>query len=112
MTTCPVCEKGKLKKRTINELMFGVSLGRFPAEICTACGESFTNEETTRKIEAVAKEKGLWGLGSKGKITRSGNSLAIRIPKRVADFLGLKEGKETYIHPDQEKLVIEPLGQS
>jgi len=87
--------------------MFGVYLGKYPAEICTKCGESFTDEKTTRAIEEAAKEKGLWGLGKKTKITKAGNSLAIRIPKDIADFLHLEEGKEAYIHPEKNKIIIE-----
>jgi len=104
---CPICEKGILKKGKIKESMFGVYLGEFPAEICTKCGESFTDSETTRKIEESAKRKGIWGLGKKTKITRTGNSLAVRIPKKVADYLNLKEGQETYVHPEKNKLIIE-----
>lgn len=59
---CPTCEKGLLKKGKIKEEMFGVYLGEFPAEICTKCKESFTDEETTKKIETAAKKKRLWFL--------------------------------------------------
>lgn len=104
---CPVCEKGKLKKGKIKESMFGVYLGEFPAEICTKCGESFTDSETTKKIEDAAKKKGVWGLGKETKITKTGNSLAIRIPKIIADFLKLKDGEKAYIHPENNKLIIE-----
>ncbi|MBI4175566.1 MAG: AbrB/MazE/SpoVT family DNA-binding domain-containing protein [Candidatus Aenigmarchaeota archaeon] len=104
---CPVCEKGTLKKGTVKEVMFGVYLGEFPAELCSVCGESFTDERTTRKIEDAAKKKGIWGLGKKTKITRTGNSLAVRIPKEIADFLNLKEGREAFIHPEEKKIVIE-----
>ncbi|MBS3151552.1 AbrB/MazE/SpoVT family DNA-binding domain-containing protein [Candidatus Woesearchaeota archaeon] len=104
---CPTCEKGILKKGIIEEKMFGVYLGKFPAEVCTKCEESFTDAETTRKIEEAAKKKGIWGLGIKTRITKTGNSLAIRIPKKIAKFLSLKEGEEAYIHPDQNKLIIE-----
>lgn len=107
---CPVCEKGTLKSGKIKETMFGVYLGEFPAEICNKCNESFTDEKTTRAIEEVAKKKGIWGLGKKTKITKTGNSLAVRIPKEIADFLKLKEGKEAYIHPDKDRLVIESTG--
>ena len=107
---CPVCEKGTLKKGKIKEMMFGVDLGEFPAEICTKCGESFTDEKTTRAIEESAKKKGVWGLGKKTKITKTGNSLAVRIPKEIANFLRLEEGKEAYIHPDKDKLIIESVG--
>lgn len=104
---CPICEKGTLKKGKIKEEMFGVYLGEFPAEICSHCGETFTDEKTTEKIEEVAKKKGIWGLEKKTKITRTGNSLAVRIPKPIVDYLKLKEGEEIYIHPEDHKLVIE-----
>ena len=104
---CPICNVGVLKKKNIEEVMFGISLGKFPAELCTQCGESFTDAETTMRIEDAAKKKGIWGLEMKTKITRTGNSLAVRIPKKIADFLNLKEREEVYIHPDSKKLVIE-----
>lgn len=106
---CPICEKGMLKRGMIKEEMFGEYLGEFPAEICDKCGESFTDEETTRRIEMAAKKKGIWGLEKKTKITRTGNSLAVRIPKPIVDFLKLKEGEEIYVHPEDHKLVIEAL---
>ncbi len=106
---CPICEKGTLKRGKIKEAMFGVYLGEFAAEICDKCNESFTDEKTTRAIEEAAKRKGIWGLGKKTKITKTGNSLAVRIPKEIADFLKLKEGKEAYIHPEKDKLVIESI---
>ena len=105
---CPACEKGKLKKGKIKEIMFGVYLGEFSAEICSNCHQSFTDEKTTRVIEALAKEKGLWGLEKKTKITKTGNSLSIRIPKEIVKFLKLKNGNEAYIHPEKDKLIIEP----
>ena len=104
---CPVCDKGDLKKGKIKETMFGIYLGDFPAEICSKCNESFTDEKTTRAIEEAAKKKGVWGLGKKTKITRTGNSLAVRIPKEIVNFLKIKEGKEAYIHPEKDKIVIE-----
>ena len=47
------------------------------------------------------------GLGKKAKITKTGNSLAVRIPKEIANFLKLKEGNEAYIHPEKDKIIIE-----
>jgi YgiT-type zinc finger domain-containing protein len=107
---CPICGKGALKKGKIKEEMFGVYLGEFPAEICTKCGESFTDEKITRKIEESAKRKGIWNLEKKTRITKAGNSLSVRIPKQIADYLRLKQGEEVYIHPkDHKKLIIEPI---
>jgi len=104
---CPICEKGNLKKTIIKEEMFGVFLGNFPAEVCDNCKESFTSQETTRKIESIAKQKGIWGLGFKTKITRAGNSLAVRIPKKIDDYLKLKKEKEVYLYPESGKIMIE-----
>ncbi|MBS3110407.1 AbrB/MazE/SpoVT family DNA-binding domain-containing protein [Candidatus Woesearchaeota archaeon] len=107
---CPVCEKGTLKQAKVKESMFGIYLGEFTAQVCSKCGESFTDEKTTKAIESAAKEKGIWGLGQKTKITKTGNSLAIRIPKEIAKFLKLEEGSEAFMHPDKDKLIIESLG--
>ena len=87
--------------------MFGVYLGEFSAEICSKCGESFADEATTKAIEGEARKKGIWGLGKKTKITKTGNSLAVRIPKEIAKFLDLKAGEEAYIHPEKNKIIIE-----
>ncbi|MBI2670862.1 AbrB/MazE/SpoVT family DNA-binding domain-containing protein [Candidatus Woesearchaeota archaeon] len=104
---CPICEKGILKKEIIKEYMFGFYLGEFPAEICSGCNESFTDSITTKEIEKIARKKGLWDLGATTKITKTGNSLAVRIPKKLADYLNLKDGKKAYLHPEKDKLIIE-----
>jgi|SRR3989338_2623089 len=107
---CPVCEEGELRKGKIKESMFGVYLGEFPAEICSKCNESFTDSETTRRIEEAARSKGIWGIGKKTKITRTGNSLAVRIPKQLVDYLKLKDGEEAFVHPEGNKLIIDVSG--
>src|SRR3989344_8465786 len=104
---CPICSKGNLKQGKIKEFMFGVYLGEFPAEICNNCKESFTDSATTKEIEEIAKKKGIWGLSATTKITKTGNSLAVRIPKKIANYLKLKDGTEAYIHPEENKLIIE-----
>jgi YgiT-type zinc finger domain-containing protein len=104
---CPMCGKGTLRKGKVKEYMFGEYLGEYPALICSACKESFTDSATTKKIEAAAKRKGIWGLGAKTNITRVGNSLAVRIPKRLAEHLKLTNGKEVYLFPDKNKLIVE-----
>ncbi len=104
---CPICEKGIMKKEKVREEMFGVELGEFPAEVCSSCRESFVDAETMKGIEAAAKKKGVWGIGNKIKIVRSGNSLAVHIPKQIVEFLKLKEGTEAFIYPRDHKLIIE-----
>ena len=104
---CPKCGKGILKKGKIKEKMFGVYLGDFPALVCDNCQESFTDSSTTKEIEGAAKKKGIWGLNAVTKITKTGNSLAVRIPKKIADFLHIEHGKEAYVYPEGNKLIIE-----
>ena len=107
--------------------MFGVYLGEFPAEICNKCSEFFTDEKTTRAIEEATKKNSICGIGKtlrnssrisgteksvkqishETKIIKMGNSLAVRIPKEIVDFLNLREGKEAYMHPEKDKLIIE-----
>ena len=108
MKKCPICDSGKLKRGEIEEKMFGISLGRYDAEICDTCGESFVDEATMRMIEAKARELGIWGIAKKIKVVRSGDSLAIRIPLDIAKLFNLHEGKEIFLYPEgTTKLALE-----
>jgi YgiT-type zinc finger domain-containing protein len=105
---CPMCGGGALVRKKVDETMFGVKLGRFPAWVCNRCGESFTDENTTQSIIDHAKQKGIWGLGKKVKVVKSGNSLVVRIPKEIADFMKLEKGQELFIRPDgKSKITVE-----
>ncbi len=42
-----------------------------------------------KEIEAEVKEKNIFGLERKLSVTKSGNSLVIRIPPEIAEFLGI-----------------------
>lgn len=109
MTKCPACGKGLLKRGAVDEEMFGVKLGRYGAEICNKCGESFMDEKAMKKLEAKAKELGVWGLAKKTKVIMSGNSLAVRIPSEIAKFTHLTKGIELVLHPEgKKKIVLEP----
>jgi len=108
MVECPVCGKGKLRRGKVREEMFGIDLGEYPAEICASCGESFVDQDAMKKIEARAKEMGLWGLAKKVSIAKSGNSLVVRIPAKLARFLRLKGGEDALVRPEgREKIVVE-----
>jgi len=109
MEKCQMCEKGYLKKIINKEIIHGIYLGDFPAKKCSFCGEIWTDGKTMEKIENIAKQKGIWGMDKKTKIIMAGNSLAVRIPKKIADFLKLKPGEEAYIHPEDKKLIIESI---
>ncbi len=108
MAKCPLCDKGTLKKGKIEEEMFGISLGKYDAEICDKCGESFLDDVAMKRIESKAKEIGIWGLAKNIKVVRSGNSLSVRIPAKIARFLNIKEGENVILYPEgKTKIVVE-----
>jgi YgiT-type zinc finger domain-containing protein len=105
---CPVCGKGSLKRRDVGQSMFGINLGMYAAEVCDRCGEVFLTAESVDRLTLRAKELGLWGLASKVKVARSGNSLVVRIPSPLARYLKLKKGQEIMVAPEQaHRLVLE-----
>ena len=107
---CYECKKGELKKQQVNYLYQGVPLGKFTAEVCGMCNEQFFDETASKKIEEAAKRAGVWGLTAKTSVGVVGNSLDIRIAKKLADFVGLKKGTEVTVHPEgKNKLVIEVM---
>jgi hypothetical protein len=104
---CAMCEKGILKEKLVDYKEFGVPLGKYKGEVCTNCSETFFDAQTAKKIQSKSKEMGLFGLAKKAKVAKVGNSLAIRIPKEIADFLKLKKEKEVRITPkSSNELVI------
>lgn len=108
MKKCPICEIGNLKEGNLEEEMFGISLGRYQAEICDNCGESIVDENTMLEIEQKARKLGIWGLAKKIKVVRIGNSLAVRLPADVAKFMKLHEGSEIFLHPEgTTKIILE-----
>ena len=104
---CDECG-GKIIKKKVDYSIFGVSLGKFPAEVCAKCGETCFDEDISRKMTEIAKEKGLWNLETKTKIGKVGDALDVRFGKRLIEFLKLKKGEEVTIYPkSKNKIVIE-----
>jgi len=102
---CPICED-KMERKQV-EFRFGdISFGKFDADVCLKCGENFFTEEASDEIDKKSKELGLWGLSRKTKISYSGNSMIVRIPKNISDFLKLKTGEDVMIHPEGKKRLI------
>ncbi len=106
---CDEC-RGKLAQKKVPYELYGVKLGDFPAEVCQKCGEVVFLEETSRAMTAKAKELGLFGLEARTKVGVVGDSLDVRIPKRVAEFLGISKGTEVWLHPEKNKLIVETRG--
>lgn len=87
---CYICEKGNLTKKKVDYELYGINIGRFYAEACNKCGEVFFDENTSKKMTEIAKKRGLWGLQAKTKIGQAGTTLDIRLPKKIIEFLNVK----------------------
>jgi hypothetical protein len=112
LVKCPVCGRGNLRREKRHAEQNGFDLGVYNAEACPSCGEIFWDKKDVARMERKAKQLGVWGLEQKTKVATVGNSLAVRIPKRLANFLGLRRGAEVLIHPmGRDKLVIEETGE-
>ena len=102
-----MCE-GKLEKKNVEHKEYGVSLGTFPALVCNKCNNVFYDSDIVDIIQTKSKEMGLFGLTKKTKVAKVGNSLAVRIPKEIAEFIHLDKEMEVRIKPKNKKeLVIE-----
>lgn len=98
---CVICN-GETSKKNVEHKESGVFLGNFSAYVCKKCGEIYFDEKTAEKIQHKSKQMGLFGLAKKAKVAEIGNSIAIRIPKEIAEFLKLKKGKEVIIFPESK----------
>ena len=101
---CILCN-GKLKDKTIDYEVYGVSLGKFPAQVCEVCNEQWFDEKTSNEIEKAEKKANLFGLHKKSKISYSGNSLIIRIPIDIAKFMKLNKEKSIVIYPENKNKI-------
>jgi hypothetical protein len=106
-TKCEECA-GRIVRQKVEFELYGVRLGKFPADVCLKCGEEVFDEQASDRIDEIAKKKGLWGLSATTKVGKCGNALDIRLNKRIADFLGIHKGSGVTIAPEsKKKLVIE-----
>ena len=99
---------GNLKKSRTEVEFFGIDFGVKPCEVCNECGSEYISQELLEQIEAEMKKKGLFGLERRSRITKSGNSLVIRVPKEIADSLHIAKDSEITIYPsDKKRLIVE-----
>ncbi len=96
---CVLCN-GITTKKNVDHKEFGTLIGTYPAEVCQKCGETYFDEKTTGTIQQRSKKLGLFGLARKVTVGEIGNSIAIRIPKELSEFIGLKKGKEVTLVPE------------
>ena len=99
---CIMCG-GETIQKNAEYKEFGVLLGSFKADVCKKCGETYFDEKTASRIQEKSKSLGLFGLAKKAKVAEIGNSIAIRIPKEIAEFVKLEKGKEVVIFPSGKR---------
>jgi len=97
-TKCEECS-GKILHKKVEYTLYGVSLGYFSAQVCAKCKEVCYDEEVSREMTRIAKEKGIYDLTTKTKVGKVGDSLDIRLNKKMAEFMGIEKGMEATIHP-------------
>lgn len=74
-------------------------LGVRETEVCTKCGSEYLSNEVLSEIESEVKKKKLFGLEKQAQITKSGNSLVIRIPPEIAKFTDVHYKDNIRIYP-------------
>ena len=82
MTNCPICDtKMKDEKREISPGIFA------QVEVCPKCNDEWLDEAEYEVLRALFKRK----------VFKIGGSLAVRIPKEIADMVGLHDGENLSI---------------
>ena len=74
-------------------------------KVCEKCGEQWFDEGTSKKIEEAEKKANLFGLYRESKISYSGNSLIVRIPKDIVKFTNLKKESSIIIYPENKNKI-------
>lgn len=63
---CPVCDNEMVRKRIpYFEEETGLNLGSdvlFDADVCEKCGEAFFTEESSKLLDLIFMDAGLWGI--------------------------------------------------
>lgn len=106
MKKCYICGKGDLAKKKIPYILYGINIGKFDGEQCNKCQESFYSEDIFDDMTKKVKYLGLWGLETRTKLTKVGNSLDIRLNKKLVDFLKVGKGKEVILMPENRHRII------
>lgn len=101
---------GVLKHGYVDVEFFGIDFGQRKAEICTRCGAEYLSDETLAEVEAEVKKRKLFGLERNVSITKSGNSLVIRIPPEIAKFSGISYKDTVRMYPVEKKRIELEVG--
>ncbi len=89
---------------------YGIDFGIRKCEICTSCGSEYLDDNTMQEIEQEVKKRKLFGLERNISVTKSGNSLVMRLPPEITKFTNLHYKDNIRIFPTSKtKIEIEIL---
>src|SRR3989338_2847835 len=77
----------------------GYHLHNVRAYQCYKCNKTFFTEEQAHEMEARTAEVKEYTFGFERKVTISGKSLVVSIPKELADHLEIRQGQKVKIIP-------------
>lgn len=101
---------GTLKPSQTKVEFYGIDFGIKQCTVCTSCGSEYLNQETLQEIENEVKKRGIFALERKVQVTKSDDSLIIKIPPDIADFLGVHNKSFLRLIPvEKGKMEIEVL---
>ena len=96
---CPKCgSETSLKKEALQKS--GLD---YESHYCTKCREGFVD---MKQLDELAKKEKTLRDAKKTKISRWGNSLAVRIPKEFATELKITPGKHVLVSRENKALKI------
>jgi hypothetical protein len=104
---CPCGGTTIMQKKNVE--LRGIDMGVLDIVYCKKCGSEYYPEESMRIIEQKLKAAGLWGT-EKSKVTfwKSGNTVVLRIPVKLANALNIKANMKASLYQEgKDKLVIE-----
>lgn len=89
---------------------FGLDFGVKKCEVCTSCNSEYLDDGTMKEVEEEVKKRKLFGMERKVAVTKSGNSLVMRWPPEIAEFLGLHYQDTLRVFPlSKKKIEVELL---
>jgi len=99
------CAYCNVKMKKIQDTMTEDNIS-FEAYECSACGERLLDGN---QLHALAREYKKLRKAKEVKFAKWGNSIAVRIPYKLAKECSIQAGKEGIIRRGKEGLVITPL---
>ncbi len=90
---------------------FGIDFGVKKCEVCKECNAEYLDNETMKSIENEVKKRGIFGLEKLVRVTKSGNSIVIRIPPEIAKFSDINYKSLVRIFPvSRNRIEVEIAG--